>query len=75
MNIRRVLRILGLVLYALSGAPRDELLREGLTARVRRALVTPRHALHCERLAFAHPRSGAPPEIFAPAPADLAPFA
>ncbi|MDH3198610.1 MAG: RluA family pseudouridine synthase [Candidatus Krumholzibacteria bacterium] len=66
--------LLGDKTYALSGEARDELLREGLTARVRRALVTPRHALHCERLAFAHPRTETPLEILAPAPADLTAF-
>jgi len=67
--------LLGDKIYALSGETREELLREGLTTRVRRALVTPRHALHCQRLAFAHPRTGTPLEVLSPVPEDLVPFA
>jgi len=66
--------LLGDKIYALSGAAREELLREGVTERVRRALVTPRHALHCAHLAFAHPRTGERIEFRAPAPADLLPW-
>lgn len=47
--------IVGDKTYALSGEVREEQLREGLTPRVRDALVTARHALHCESLTFMHP--------------------
>lgn len=57
--------------YALSGEVRDELLRRGLTDRVRSALVLDRHALHCERLRLRHPATGRPLEITAPVPADM----
>jgi 23S rRNA pseudouridine1911/1915/1917 synthase len=67
--------IVGDKTYALAGALRDELLREGLTGRVREALVLDRHALHCEALRFAHPETGAPLRIEAPLPGDLAGFA
>ena len=47
--------IVGDKIYALSGEVREEQLREGLTPNVRAALVTERHLLHCESLAFVHP--------------------
>ena len=47
--------IVGDKIYALTGDVRDEQLREGLTPRVREALVTARHALHGESLTFVHP--------------------
>jgi RluA family pseudouridine synthase len=57
--------------YALTGAVRDEQIREGITPRVQAALILERHALHCERLAFAHPVTGAPLDIHAPPPGDF----
>jgi 23S rRNA-/tRNA-specific pseudouridylate synthase len=50
------------------------MLREGLTSRVRAALVLDRHALHCERLRFAHPRTRTPLEVTAPLPDDMVTF-
>jgi RluA family pseudouridine synthase len=66
--------IVGDKIYALSGDVRDELMREGLTERVREALVLDRHALHCESLRFAHPRTGDAIEIAAPVPDDMQRF-
>lgn len=63
--------VVGDKIYALSGEIREELLREGLTARTRDALVTERHALHCETLRFDHPVTGERLEITAPIPDDL----
>jgi RluA family pseudouridine synthase len=60
--------------YALEGELRDEILREGLTDRVREALVLDRHALHCASLAFDHPMTGKRTAIEAPVPVDMAPF-
>jgi 23S rRNA pseudouridine1911/1915/1917 synthase len=64
--------IVGDKIYSLSGEFRDEQLRGGLTPRVCAALVLPRHALHCETLAFDHPLEGTRIELRAPVPADLA---
>jgi RluA family pseudouridine synthase len=64
--------IVGDKIYALPPELRDEVLREGLTARVRAALVIERHALHCESLGFCHPLTGAPTTVRAPLPQDLA---
>lgn len=63
--------IVGDKIYALSGAVREEQLREGMTARVREALILPRHALHCESLAFEHPITRERRRVVAPIPADL----
>lgn len=63
--------IVGDKIYGLQGELRDELLREGLTDGVRAALVLDRHALHCERLRFAHPRTGSLVEVTAPVPDDM----
>jgi RluA family pseudouridine synthase len=63
--------IVGDKIYALAGELRDEVLRDGLTPRVRDALVLDRHALHCESLAFVHPLTGGPLTIHAPLPDDL----
>jgi 23S rRNA pseudouridine1911/1915/1917 synthase len=63
--------IVGDKIYALSGAIRDEQLREGLTRSVRDALVLERHALHGETLAFPHPFEGTRVVLNAPVPADL----
>jgi 23S rRNA pseudouridine1911/1915/1917 synthase len=63
--------IVGDKIYSLSGEVREEQLRDGLTPRVRAALVLPRHALHCESLAFAHPLEGVRVDLRAPLPADL----
>jgi len=60
--------------FALSGDLRDEILREGLTERVREALVLDRHALHCERIRFDHPMTGENTVIEAPVPGDMARF-
>jgi 23S rRNA pseudouridine1911/1915/1917 synthase len=64
--------IVGDKIYALSGEVRDEQLREGMTERVRRALVTERQALHCESLAFRHPLTGEAVALRADLPGDLA---
>ena len=66
--------IVGDKIYALSGDVRDEQLREGLTPRVREALVMERHALHCERLAFEHPLAGGRIELVAPLPEDMSEY-
>ena len=64
--------IVGDKIYALSGELRDEVLRDGLTDRVRAALVLDRHALHCESLSFTHPLTSRLLTITAPVPEDLA---
>jgi 23S rRNA pseudouridine1911/1915/1917 synthase len=66
--------VLGDKTYALEGELRDEILRRGLTERVREALVLDRHALHCASLAFSHPMTGERVKIEAPVPPDLAPY-
>ena len=66
--------IVGDKIYALQGELRDECLREGLTPRVKTALVLDRHALHCEKLEFKHPQTGAALSITAPPPPDLRGF-
>jgi RluA family pseudouridine synthase len=63
--------IVGDKIYALSGDLRDEVLRDGLTPRVRGALILERHALHCEALAFTHPLTAQAIGINAPLPPDL----
>jgi RluA family pseudouridine synthase len=63
--------IVGDKIYGLAGDLRDEVLRDGLTDRVRAALVLDRHALHCESLRFAHPFTAQPLTIEAPVPDDL----
>jgi len=63
--------IVGDKIYALNGELRDEVLREGLTGRVREALVLDRHALHCESLRFVHPLTARSLTIDAPVPEDL----
>ncbi len=63
--------IVGDKIYALSGDLRDEVLREGLTPRVRAALILERHALHCVSVAFRHPLTGQDLTIEAPVPDDL----
>jgi RluA family pseudouridine synthase len=63
--------IVGDKIYALSGEMRDEVLRDGLTARVREALVLDRHALHCEELRFTHPLTSEALTIRASIPGDL----
>ena len=63
--------IVGDKIYSLSGEVRDEQLREGLTDRVRAALVLARHALHCESLSFTHPLEGARLDLHAPLPDDM----
>jgi 23S rRNA pseudouridine1911/1915/1917 synthase len=66
--------IVGDKIYALSGELQDEILREGLTERVRDALVLDRHALHCATLRFQHPMTGEPVTVEAPPPRDLGEF-
>jgi 23S rRNA pseudouridine1911/1915/1917 synthase len=66
--------LLGDKIYALQGAVREELLSQGLTGRVREALVLDRHALHCRGLEFEHPYSGETLSLTAPVPADLGRF-
>jgi 23S rRNA pseudouridine1911/1915/1917 synthase len=63
--------IVGDKIYALTGEVRDELLRDGLTDRVRAALVLERHALHCEWLRFEHPGTGKTMEVRAEVPGDM----
>jgi 23S rRNA pseudouridine1911/1915/1917 synthase len=63
--------LLGDKIYALTGEPRDELLRKGVTERVADALVMDRHALHCERLRFSHPITSVPLDLYAPIPDDI----
>jgi len=63
--------IVGDKIYALSGDVRDEMLRDGLTPRVREALVLERHALHCEWLRFEHPGTGKTMEVRAEIPDDM----
>jgi len=63
--------IVGDKIYALNGELRDEVLRDGLTGRVREALVLDRHALHCESLRFVHPLTAQSLTIDAPVPDDL----
>ncbi len=66
--------IVGDKIYALKGELYDELLRTGLTDRVKAALVLDRHALHCEKMFFDHPVTGQATEVLAPLPDDLTPF-
>jgi len=66
--------LVGDKIYGLAGDVRDEQVRQGMTDRVREALVLERHALHGERLAFTHPVTGEPLAISAPVPDDLAGF-
>jgi 23S rRNA pseudouridine1911/1915/1917 synthase len=63
--------IVGDKIYALTGDLHDEVLREGLTERVCDALITERHALHCERLSFEHPLTHEALTLVAPVPDDL----
>lgn len=63
--------IVGDKIYGLSGEIREEMLRDGLTDRVRAALVLERHALHCETLAFDHPVTGERVVLEAPVPEDM----
>lgn len=63
--------IVGDKIYGLSGEVRDEVLRDGMTDRVREALVLDRHALHCESLHFLHPLTSEALTIAAPVPNDL----
>jgi len=63
--------IVGDKIYALRGELHDEVLRDGLTARVRDALILDRHALHGESLRFAHPLTHEDLTIVAPVPDDL----
>jgi 23S rRNA pseudouridine1911/1915/1917 synthase len=60
--------------YGLAEPLRDELLCLGPTARVRRALILDRHALHARALRFNHPATNAPMVLRAPIPQDLAPW-
>jgi 23S rRNA-/tRNA-specific pseudouridylate synthase len=66
--------IVGDKIYALDGELRAECLQEGLTRRVKDALVLDRHALHCESLRFKHPETGENLCIEAPPPVDLRRF-
>jgi RluA family pseudouridine synthase len=63
--------VVGDKIYALRGDLRNEILREGLTERVREALVLDRQALHCAELRFQHPMTGDAVSIEAPPPPDL----
>jgi len=66
--------IVGDKIYALSGEIRDEVLRAGLTPRVRSALVMDRHALHCESLCFVHPLTAQAVTVTAAIPGDMRPW-
>lgn len=66
--------LVGDKIYALKGELYEELLREGLTQRVREALVLERHALHCATLRFEHPMTGKGVTVEAPLPCDLSTF-
>lgn len=66
--------LIGDKIYALRGPVREEMLSEGLTPRVREALILDRHALHCRTLAFEHPANGTPLVLEAPVPEDLLRF-
>lgn len=66
--------IVGDKVFALRGDLREEILRDGLTGRVKDALVLDRHALHCASLRFAHPMTGERIGIEAPLPKDMAPY-
>lgn len=66
--------IVGDKIFGLQGDFREEVLREGLTERVREALVLNRQALHCASLRFAHPMNGERIEIKSPIPGDIAHF-
>ncbi|MDH4336855.1 MAG: RluA family pseudouridine synthase [Candidatus Krumholzibacteria bacterium] len=63
--------LVGDKIYGLAGEIRDEQMREGLTERVRAALVLERHALHGETLDFVHPMTGERLTISAPVPDDM----
>jgi 23S rRNA pseudouridine1911/1915/1917 synthase len=63
--------LVGDKIYGLSGEVREEQMREGLTERVRAALVLDRHALHAETLALTHPMTGQSLTISAPLPDDM----
>lgn len=63
--------IVGDKIYALTGDLHDEVLRDGLTPRVREALILDRHALHCESLRFKHPLTSQDLTIIALVPDDL----
>lgn len=67
--------IIGDKIYGLTGEVREEQLSQGLTPRVREALILDRHALHCRTLSFRHPVSGDPMTLEAPVPEDLKRFA
>jgi 23S rRNA pseudouridine1911/1915/1917 synthase len=66
--------IVGDKIYALEGDLREEILEQGLTDRVRQALVLDRHALHCESMSFNHPVTGQRMVVNSPVPGDLRPF-
>jgi 23S rRNA pseudouridine1911/1915/1917 synthase len=63
--------LVGDKIYGLAGAVRDEQMREGMTERVRAALVLERHALHCETLALTHPFTDRALTVSAPVPQDM----
>ena len=63
--------IIGDKIFYLRGDLREECLRQGLTARVRDALVLDRHALHCRRLDFVHPHTHKRTIVYAPIPPDI----
>lgn len=63
--------LVGDKIYGLAGDVREEQVRQGMTPRVREALVLDRHALHGERVEFTHPVTGEALSISAPVPADL----
>ena len=68
------LSIVGDKIYALTGALKDECLREGMTERVKEALILDRHALHAGVLEFEHPATHSPLRLEAPLPDDFRKF-
>jgi RluA family pseudouridine synthase len=63
--------LVGDKIYGLAGDVREEQMRDGMTGRVRAALVLERHALHGETLAFTHPFTARRLTISAPVPDDM----
>ncbi len=63
--------VVGDKVYGLTGNLKEECLKDGLTARVKEALVMERHALHCHELEFPHPVTNKPVCLTAPLPEDM----
>ncbi|MFH1754094.1 MAG: RluA family pseudouridine synthase [Candidatus Latescibacterota bacterium] len=63
--------VVGDKVYGLTGNVKEEAMKDGLTARVREALVMERQALHCRALDFAHPVTAGQMRLEAPVPDDM----